>query len=86
MVQFRWGTVGDPVETAANELGRELRSDLVATSGYDNLTVYANYGWGDENIESIYGANKLPRLALLKAQYDPNNIFSFYHAIPTSWP
>ena len=86
MIQFRWGAVGDAVETAANELGRELRSDFVATSGYDDLTVYVNYAWGTESLESIYGVNKLPRLARLKARYDPNNIFRFYHALPTSWP
>ncbi|KAL9619842.1 MAG: hypothetical protein Q9160_005582 [Pyrenula sp. 1 TL-2023] len=86
MVEMRWSTVGDPVEKTANELGRELRSDWAKTSGYGDLTVYVNYAWGDESLESIYGASKLPRLAKLKAQYDPNNVFSFYHALPTSYP
>ncbi|KAI0202890.1 hypothetical protein F4808DRAFT_458596 [Astrocystis sublimbata] len=86
LLQFRWGSLGDTVETAANAMGRELRSDFAATSGYGNLTVYVNYAAGDESLESIYGANKLPRLAKLKAQYDPNNVFRFYHALPTSYP
>ena len=86
MLQFRWDTVGDPVEKAANQLGRELRNHFVATSGYGKLIVYVNYAWGNEDLESIYGANKLPRLARLKAQYDHKNVFSSYHALPTSWP
>lgn len=86
MILFRWATVGDPVEAAANTLGRQLRDDLGVTSGYGKSTVYVNYAVGDESLESIYGANKLPRLARLKARYDPTNIFKFYHALPTSYP
>ncbi|KAK8130695.1 hypothetical protein PG999_003075 [Apiospora kogelbergensis] len=85
-IELRWDTPGDPVEAAANSLGRDVRAALAATSGYGNLTVYVNYAWGDESLESIYGAKKLPRLARLKAQYDPSNVFQFYHALPTSYP
>ncbi|KAK8108235.1 uncharacterized protein PG998_010248 [Apiospora kogelbergensis] len=85
-IELRWDTPGDPVEAAANALGRDVRAALAATSGYGNLTVYVNYAWGDESLESIYGAKKLPRLARLKAQYDPSNVFQFYHALPTSYP
>lgn len=83
---MRWDVVGDPVEAPANVLGREIRSDMVATSGYDDLTVYANYAYGDETLEQIFGKDKLPKLAQLKAQYDPDNTFGFYHALPTTYP
>lgn len=86
MIDFRWSTAGDPVEKAANALGRELRAAWAATSGYGALAVYVNYAVGDESLESIYGARKLPRLAKLKAQYDPRNVFKFYHALPTRYP
>ena len=86
MIQMRWDNVGDPVQGPADELGPEIRSDMVATSGYDDLTVYVNYAYGDETLEQIYGKEKLPKLAQLKAQYDPNNAFGFYHALPTSYP
>lgn len=72
-------------QTASNSLGPELRGDFAATSGYDGLTVYVNYAAGDETLEQIYG-DKLPRLASLKAKYDPDNVFKFYHALPTSYP
>ncbi|KAK6218305.1 Type I Iterative PKS [Pestalotiopsis sp. IQ-011] len=86
LIQFRWGDLGDVAsQTAANSLGPELRSDFAATSGYDGLTVYVNYAAGDESLEQIYG-DKLPRLASLKAKYDPDNVFKFYHALPTSYP
>lgn len=86
MIQMRWIDVGDPVQGPADEFAVGLRSDLVATSGYDDLAVYLNYAWGDETLEQIYGKEKLPRLAKLKAQYDPDNVFRFYHALPTSYP
>lgn len=86
MIQMRWDNVDDPVQGPADELGPEIRSDMVATSGYDDLTVYVNYAYGDETLEQIYGKEKLPKLAQLKAQYDPNNAFGFYHALPTSYP
>ncbi|PSS06796.1 hypothetical protein M430DRAFT_111301 [Amorphotheca resinae ATCC 22711] len=86
MIQMRWNNVGDPVQGPADKFAVGLRSDLAATSGYDDLAVYQNYAWGDETLEQIYGKEKLPRLARLKAQYDPDNIFSFYHALPTSYP
>ncbi|KAK9777226.1 putative FAD-binding PCMH-type domain-containing protein [Seiridium cardinale] len=86
MIQMRWDNVGDPVQGTADVLGPEIRSDMAATSGYDDLTVYVNYAWGDETLEQIYGKEKLPRLAQLKAQYDPHNAFGFYHALPTSYP
>ncbi|KAI0003936.1 hypothetical protein F4779DRAFT_634315 [Xylariaceae sp. FL0662B] len=86
MIQMRWDQAGDPVKETANTLARELRSDFVATSGYDGLTVYVNYAYGDETPEQMYGASKLPRLIDLKKKYDPNNAFRFYNALPTSQP
>ncbi|KAI3331320.1 FAD-binding domain-containing protein [Ustulina deusta] len=71
---------------AASKLGPEIRSDISRTSGYPGLTVYLNYAHGDEPIESIYGREKLPRLANMKRRWDPDNVFSFQHAIPTRYP
>ncbi|CAJ2505665.1 Uu.00g130590.m01.CDS01 [Anthostomella pinea] len=71
---------------AVTKLGPEIRNDIFVTSGYPDLAVYLNYAHGDEPIESLYGRNKLPRLAELKGKWDPNNVFSFHHALPTSYP
>ncbi|KAH7312657.1 hypothetical protein B0I35DRAFT_356287 [Stachybotrys elegans] len=77
---------GDTVtEAAAHQLGREIREDYAATSGYGHLAVYVNTAQGDETLEEIYGAHKLPRLAGLKAEWDPDNVFRFHHALPTSY-
>lgn len=46
--------------------------------------MYVNYAHGDEPLEAIYGAEKLPRLIGLKQKWDPNNIFAFNNALPTS--
>lgn len=86
MIQMRWNNVGDPVQGPADQFAVSLRSDMAANSGYDDLAVYANYAWGDETLEQIFGERKLPRLAALKAEYDPDNAFRFYHALPTSYP
>jgi hypothetical protein len=86
MIQMIWKELGDPVQGPADEFAVALRSDLAATSGYDDLAVYQNYAWGDETLEQIYGARKLPKLAKLKAKYDPDNVFRFYHNLPTSYP
>ncbi|KAL4783258.1 hypothetical protein BJX76DRAFT_259533 [Aspergillus varians] len=89
MIQFTWDPTSDTAsatEAASNALGLELRDDLVATSGHDDLAVYVNYAHGDETLEQIYGANKLERLAKLKEQYDPNQVFRFHNPIPTSYP
>lgn len=85
MVQMQWGA-GDAVEYPSQALGRELRNDMAITSGYGGLTVYNNYARGDETLEEIFGKSKLPKLAGLKAKYDPDNAFGFYHALPTKYP
>ncbi|KAL3477602.1 FAD-binding domain-containing protein [Aspergillus californicus] len=89
MIQFTWDpTSADAasIETISNDLGVELRADLVSTAGWDDLTVYVNYAHGDETLEQMYGANKLPRLAKLKKKYDPNGLFNFSNPLPTKYP
>ncbi|KAI1771739.1 hypothetical protein F4818DRAFT_428910 [Hypoxylon cercidicola] len=73
-------------ESAEVALGREVRADNVATSGYPELTTFINYAHGDERLERIYGENKLPRLAALKKTWDPNSVFSFNNGLPTKYP
>lgn len=77
---------GDAVtQNASIALGLELRDELVVDSGYAQLTVFINYAHGDENLEQIYGSDKLPRLAALKKTWDPNSIFSYNNGIPTDY-
>jgi hypothetical protein len=78
---------GDTVtDAASNALGVDLRSDLAATSGFPELTVFVNYAHGDETLEQIYGKEKLPRLAALKKKWDPQQVFSFNNGLPTKYP
>ncbi|KAI0882108.1 FAD-binding domain-containing protein [Annulohypoxylon maeteangense] len=81
-----WTEPGNPVEESANALARELRLDIVATSGYPDLSVYVNYAYGDETLEQIYGKDKLPRLAKLKKEWDPDSVFKYHHVLPTEYP
>jgi FAD/FMN-containing dehydrogenase len=55
-------------------------------SGYDGLRTYVNYSQGNERLEQIFGANKLPRLARLKRQWDPTNVFRYNNPLPTQYP
>ena len=77
---------GDPAAEAGDQLGRELRDNWALTSGYPELTVYINYAHGDETLEQRYGSEKLPRLASLKKKWDPDNVFAYNNALPTTYP
>ncbi|KAI0904511.1 hypothetical protein F4823DRAFT_634235 [Ustulina deusta] len=92
VLQFGWDDDStDGASTAAARLGPELRTAFAATSGYEDeieggLAVYVNYAHGEEPIESIYRADKLPRLAALKKTWDPHNVFAYHLALPTEYP
>lgn len=86
MIQVRWPGLGHPFEDVANNLGRKLRDELAAASGYPGLSVYVNYAWGDETLEQIYGKDKLQRLVVLKKKWDPDNVFAYANGIPTEYP
>lgn len=61
------------------------RAVWTAAQPYVASAVYANHMTADEGAErvrSAYGAEKFDRLAELKAQYDPQNLFCNNHNIP----
>ncbi|KAI0143689.1 hypothetical protein GGR57DRAFT_518168 [Xylariaceae sp. FL1272] len=82
---FAYTNETEGVEELADKKGKEIRGDFVATSGYPELAVYVNYAHGDESLEQIYGAKKLPRLAALKKQWGPNNVFAHHNRPPTEY-
>lgn len=71
---------------AGNALGRELRSKFAKSSGYPGWSVYTSYANGDETPEHIYGRDQLPRLAALKKEWDPTNVFRYSSNLPTQYP
>lgn len=83
---FIWSEGDDATAKSASQLGRELRDDFAATSGYDAPTVFISYAHGDEGLEHIYGKDKLPRLAELKKTWDPNHFFSYNNGLPSRYP
>ncbi len=85
-VQNAWTEGDDGARDAAAATGRAIREELAETSGYGGLAVYLNYAHGDETLEEVYSERKLPRLAELKRKYDPDNVFRYYHALPTVYP
>ncbi|KAF7863837.1 hypothetical protein EAF04_006802 [Stromatinia cepivora] len=86
LIELTWQKAGSSVEGPSNALALELRKDFAATSGYPDLSVYVNYAHGDETLEQIYGAAKLPRLAKLKKTWDPDNLFAFNNPLPAKYP
>ncbi|KAF7539872.1 hypothetical protein G7054_g1801 [Neopestalotiopsis clavispora] len=70
---------------AAQALAKGLMDEVVASSGYSAVTSFVNYASGEEKQENIYGADNLPRLAALKAQWDPTQAFSFNNGLPTKY-
>lgn len=83
MFQMTWTETS--VAEQANALGRSLRDDFAATSGYNSLAAYVNYAHGDEQVTAIYGERKLQRLTTLKNEWDPDNVFAFNHALPRGY-
>lgn len=81
-----WTKPGSETEAAAQAVGKDIRASFANTSGYSGLSVYVNYAVGDEKLEEIYGASKLPRLAALKQTWDPQNVFSYHHPLPQKYP
>lgn len=64
----------------------DARKKFTVTSGYDNLTMYNNYGHGDESAATLYSSRKLGRLIRLKRKWDPKQQFSFNNPLPLHWP
>ena len=79
-ISFGWNTT--ETEQAGDAMANVIRSDFVATSGYDDLAVYVSYAHGDESREQMYGSN-VPRLVQLKKKWDPDDVFRFYHDLAT---
>jgi hypothetical protein len=61
---------------------RAGRDEFQATSGFDSLHVYINYGFGDEGPAVWFGAQNLPRLSALKKKWDPLNQFGAGNPVP----
>ena len=74
------------LDNAINGYAEQIRDIVAKTAGTNGLEVYVSYSHGDESIETLYSAAKLPRLAGLKKQYDPSGLFDAYHPLPTSYP
>ncbi|ETS74975.1 hypothetical protein PFICI_13459 [Pestalotiopsis fici W106-1] len=85
MLQMRWTGLDNPLGETANTLAKKLRDELAAKSGYDGLSAYVNYAWGDETLEQIYRKDKLERLVALKKQWDPANVFGYSNGIPPNY-
>jgi hypothetical protein len=78
--------LNSPNRPAVVDFFKDVRAQLAASSGYNDLAVYINYAQGDETLEQIYGESKLPRLSALKREYDPKNVFRFNNPIPQQYP
>ncbi|KAI1390513.1 uncharacterized protein F4822DRAFT_441886 [Hypoxylon trugodes] len=83
MIQMRWTGLDNPFAKTANSFALELRGDIVATSGYPELSAYVSYAWGDETLKQKFGPHKLSRLLELKRKWDPDNIFRYCNPLLT---
>lgn len=71
---------GSDIDQRAKDLGDGLRDILFKASGEEEMRVYVNYAYGDENAKEWYGAEawRQQRLSALKKKYDPQRKFSFF--------
>lgn len=82
MFTFTYPHGDSPVDDAANDLATSHRTSLQSTSGFSSLQVYVNGAHGDEEPETLYSAEKLPKLMDLKKKWDPGNVFRFNNPLP----
>ncbi|KAI0802112.1 FAD-binding domain-containing protein [Xylaria sp. FL0064] len=83
MLQLRWTGLDNPFGNMANAFAKELRADLVDTSGYSELSAYVSYAYGDETLDQKFGRDKLSRLMELKREWDPRNVFGYCNPLLT---
>ncbi|KAI8411283.1 hypothetical protein FOFC_07877 [Fusarium oxysporum] len=71
---------GPNIDKRAADLGIGLRNILHKASGKEEMGVYVNYAFGDENAKQLYGneAWRQQKLRGLKKKYDPKGKFSFF--------
>jgi FAD/FMN-containing dehydrogenase len=65
----------DPADTNANiEWARGFRRDI---AHFANGGIYLNFidDEGEDRVRAAFGAQKYARLAAIKAEYDPQNVF-----------
>ncbi len=82
---FEMSIIAEWTDTAEDSANIAWARDLWAgTQSYVMSSVYANHMTADETpdrVRAAYGASKYERLAELKAQYDPTNVFRMNHNI-----
>ncbi|RKK85675.1 hypothetical protein BFJ68_g17221 [Fusarium oxysporum] len=71
---------GPNIDKRAADLGIGLRNILHKASSKEEMGVYVNYAFGDENAKQLYGneAWRQQKLRGLKKKYDPKGKFSFF--------
>lgn len=79
------GYPNSTLDSAANTWLGSVAAALHSTGGFERPMVYMNYAQGTEGLGALYGYDewRLERLKALKKKYDPEGVFSGYHAIPS---
>jgi hypothetical protein len=65
-----------------NTMALKWTAAFDATSGFDELKIYNNYGHGTEGLNALYGKRKLRRLLDLKKEWDPKGLFVYNNPLP----
>jgi FAD/FMN-containing dehydrogenase len=80
---FLFYTSDASLDALVSEWGEALRKLALGYSTDEQMHTYINYAHGSESLEAIYGHEfwRLEKLRQLKAQYDPEERFSFYAPI-----
>jgi hypothetical protein len=80
---FQGAYTDEKLDREVSHFGRKIRNKLQSKSGFKTLHSYVNYAQGDEPVTSHYGTEawRIEKLVKTKAEYDPENAFSFYQPI-----
>ena len=81
LFNFAYEDTGGALDHRINSFANSARQNFTAVSGFPQPEIYVSYGHGNENLDVLYSAKKLPRLRSLKAKWDPKNVYQYNYPI-----
>ncbi|CAL8579516.1 hypothetical protein XPA_005256 [Xanthoria parietina] len=81
LLNFAYNATNSQLDRRINDFAHSARKNFSDASGFAQPELYVSYGHGDEDLETLYSAENLPRLRSLKAAWDPKNVYRYNYPI-----
>ncbi|KAL9025463.1 MAG: hypothetical protein Q9196_005720 [Gyalolechia fulgens] len=77
LLNFAYNATNSQLDRRINDFAHSARKNFSDASGFLKPQLYVSYGHGDEDLETLYSAENLPRLKSMKAAWDPENVYRY---------